>query len=126
MKCFNHLGTDAAAVCMNCGKALCTSCILKSTRGKFVCSPICSQGITEVDSFRDYLHDRSSRSWRLLAYALIFPIALVFLVFSGVLIWFRDWPLVGLLGSVVVIFIFVGIGCLKLSKKMVSKDKTDS
>src|ERR1041385_1017831 len=105
MRCFNHQDTEAVGVCVSCGKALCPSCISKSGRGKFVCSPACSRAITESDDFRDYLHNRSTRSWRLLTYALLFPVAFVFLIFAGFDIWGREWPLVWLLLGVVVIFV---------------------
>lgn len=126
MRCFNHKEIEAVGVCVNCGKALCTSCISKSSRGKFVCSPECSRAITEADDFRDYLHVRNTKSWRLIAYALLFPIAFIFLIFAGFCVWDRNWPLVWLLLPVVVIFVLLGLGCLGLGRKMVSHEKTDS
>jgi uncharacterized membrane protein len=89
-----------------------------------VCSPPCSRAISEADTFRDYVHNRSTRSWRLLAYALLFPVALVFLVFAGFGLWEGAWPIVWLLLSVVLIFILAGFGCLRLGKKMVSDEQT--
>lgn len=125
MKCFDHPETEAVAVCVSCGKASCRSCVSKSSRGKFVCSPACSRAITEADDFRDYLYNRSTRSWRLLAYALFFPLAFVFLIMAGSFIWMREWPIVWLLLAVAIIFVVGGFGCLRLGKKMDSHEKTD-
>jgi hypothetical protein len=124
MKCFSHSETEAVAICVSCGKGLCPSCISKSDRGKFVCSPACSRAITEADRFLDYFHDRSTRSWRLIAYALLFPVASVFLIMTGISLWAREWPLVVLLLPVVLIFVVSGFWCLRLGKKMVSDDST--
>jgi len=124
MKCFSHPEIDAVAICVNCGRTLCSSCITKSRRGKFVCSPICARAITEADDFRDYLHNRSTRSWRLLAYALLFPVTFVFLVCAGLASLVREWPIVGLLVAVSFIFVIGGFGALRLGKKMVSDDVT--
>lgn len=85
-----------------------------------MCSAVCSRVITEADDIRDYQHNRSTRSWRLIAYALLFPVAFVFLVFAGFRIWAREWPIVWLLLGVVFIFVLMGFGCLRLGKKMVS------
>jgi hypothetical protein len=122
MKCFNHQETEAVAVCVSCGKALCPSCISKSSRGKLVCSALCAQAISEADDFRDYFHNRSTRSWRLIAYAMLFPVSFIFLVFGGFAIWAREWPIVWLLLSVVVIFVLAGLGCLRLGKRMVADE----
>lgn len=122
MKCLTHPEIEAVAICVNCGKALCPACITKSSRGKHVCSATCARAITEADDFRYYLHNRSTRSWRLIALALLFPVAFVFLVFAGFGIWEGQWPLVLLLLAVVIIFLLAGFGCLRLGKKMVSMD----
>jgi hypothetical protein len=52
-------------------------------------------------------------------------VAFVFLIVAGFAIWDREWPLVWLLGGVVIIFVLAGFGCLRLSKKMVSDEKTN-
>jgi hypothetical protein len=49
-------------------------------------------------------------------------VSFVFLVFAGVAVWQRDWPLVWLLLGVVVVFVLAGFGCLKLGQKMVSHE----
>jgi ABC-type bacteriocin/lantibiotic exporter with double-glycine peptidase domain len=53
---------------------------------------------------------------------MLFPVSFIFLVFGGFAIWAREWPIVWLLLSVVVIFVLAGLGCLRLGKRMVADE----
>ncbi|HVM59271.1 MAG TPA: hypothetical protein VMV72_00255 [Verrucomicrobiae bacterium] len=43
MKCFTHRDAEAVAVCMHCGKGICTECAGVSESGRQVCSPECAR-----------------------------------------------------------------------------------
>ncbi len=43
MKCANHIETDASAVCVNCGTAVCRECSITTTHNRIVCSERCRQ-----------------------------------------------------------------------------------
>lgn len=45
MKCFNHRELDAIAVCMRCGRAVCSGC-LAEVDGVTACRERCEAGIT--------------------------------------------------------------------------------
>jgi hypothetical protein len=56
----------------------------------------------------------------------LFPFAFFFLILAGLGVFESgDWVLVWVLLPVVLIFIFVGFGCLRLGQKMVSHENTD-
>ena len=44
MKCFNHGGSDAVAICKNCNKALCRSCAVDVGNG-VACTGACEQEV---------------------------------------------------------------------------------
>ena len=39
MDCVNHSGTNAAAYCQSCGKALCSDCVRNAAGGQVLCEP---------------------------------------------------------------------------------------
>lgn len=126
MKCFNHSQADAIAVCVNCGKALCSACILKSAGGKLVCSQPCSESITAADLTVSYLRDRTAKGWSLLAYALLFPVSFVFLLVALFSAWEEEWFLAFFLAPIVLILTLAGFWCRNLGKKMTSHNLRSS
>jgi len=48
MKCFNHEGVDAVAICKNCSKALCHACVVDVGNGLSCVGP-CEQEVTALN-----------------------------------------------------------------------------
>jgi hypothetical protein len=48
MKCFNHEGADAVAICKNCNKALCHACTVDVGNGLSCVGP-CEQEVTALN-----------------------------------------------------------------------------
>lgn len=48
MKCFNHEGADAVAICKNCNKALCHACAVDVGNG-VSCTGPCEQEVTALN-----------------------------------------------------------------------------
>lgn len=46
MKCCEHAGAEAVAICVNCGKGICLECAGKSASGRQVCSAACAASAT--------------------------------------------------------------------------------
>ena len=122
MKCFNHSQTDAVAVCMNCGKALCPGCVTKSDSGKIRCSESCSAAILAMEQTWEILKRRSTKGHRTNGYFTL-GTGFVFGFFAGLAILVKEWPLVLFLGSISAIFIVTGFVFLKLSKTTALEQK---
>jgi hypothetical protein len=122
MKCFTHLQTDAVAVCANCGKALCPSCVTKSDSGKICCSESCLAATSEMEQTWEILKRRSTKGHRINGYFTL-GTGCVFGIFAGLSILIKEWPLVLFLGSTSAIFIVTGFVFLKLSKTTALKHK---
>ena len=116
MKCFNHPQMDAVAVCMNCGRALCVSCTMTSETGKAVCSPKCGGALKEFELILRQACESGLKGWKVLAY-FIFAVTAIFAIFGGVAALAGDWPIVGFLAAIVVVFSIVGCACLKLGRR---------
>jgi hypothetical protein len=48
MKCFNHEGVDAVAICKNCNKALCRACATDVGNG-VACKGVCEQEVIALN-----------------------------------------------------------------------------
>ena len=68
MKCSTHLNTDATAVCIHCGQALCPGCTTKSESGRVVCSAACSLALLQTELALQNLRTRSASSARISGY----------------------------------------------------------
>src|ERR1700677_3042230 len=68
MKCSIHNNTDATAVCIHCGQALCPGCITKSESGRVVCSATCSAALLRTEQSLNSLRVRSVSSLRAIGY----------------------------------------------------------
>ena len=80
MKCINHNGADATAICCVCGRGLCRSCILDALATDMFCSERCRAMHSKRDGFRlsviaDYRANQKSYQW----IALVFGSLAVFL-----------------------------------------------
>src|SRR5215510_73061 len=68
MKCFEHLASDAVAVCAHCGRALCSTCISSRTEPRITCSPDCGKALAREAALLESLLDKSSQSARASAF----------------------------------------------------------
>ena len=68
MKCFLHNSTNAVAVCMYCGRALCPACIPASPSGRVVCSGECATALGRNERALQLLLDKSVHSARASAF----------------------------------------------------------
>lgn len=62
MKCTNHNTTDAVAVCMYCGRALCPNCIVPPTASRVVCSSVCRTALERNEGAVRLLLENSVQS----------------------------------------------------------------
>src|SRR5262245_23662968 len=62
MKCFKHNGSDAVAVCANCGRALCPDCIPSPATGRLTCSTNCATELAANSKALQLLLDKSAQS----------------------------------------------------------------
>jgi hypothetical protein len=116
MKCYTHKDTDAVAVCVHCGRAMCSSCATPSGSGRFVCSPACAAASRQFEHFVASNWRRTAHSYRILSYGL-YLIAVVFAV-SGILFATQthDWRELLYLEACAVVFAVGGFFIRRLTK----------
>lgn len=110
MKCYTHKDTDAVAVCVNCGKALCNTCATLSLSGRLVCSPGCSAASKQLEDFIVSTHHKAVRGARVTSY---FCCGVgVILVLSAIAFYFdvQSWPLTVFVAASGIAFLIASIG----------------
>jgi hypothetical protein len=84
MKCYNHKDSEAVAVCVHCGRAICFSCAKTSASGRFVCSLACATASEQTENFILVTRNKSVRGTYMTAcfvigMGLLFAVTAVFL-----------------------------------------------
>ena len=113
MKCYTHKDADAVAVCVHCGKALCSGCAAPSPSGRLVCSPACATASKQLEEFVASTRNKVTRGARTASY-FCFGLGLVFVSFAVVSYSeLHKWGLTGFLGAagIVSIVILRGTKC---------------
>ena len=64
MKCHQHSSTDAIAICIHCGRAVCSACAALSDSGRQVCSAACAAATRREEAVLQSLLDKSLQSAR--------------------------------------------------------------
>ena len=116
MKCFTHQDREAAAVCIQCGRAVCLACVKNTATNRVVCSPNCEAGLTEGERLIQLIKNKTLNQNKVSAmiYFLIGAIAVVFTVIplsSG------DWLLALWTGPFGVAMIVGGIWLRRVAKE---------
>ena len=116
MKCLTHKDSEAVAVCVHCGRALCDSCVTRSASGRIVCSQECAAGSKEIEDLIASTRYRSVRGARVVGYfavsvGVIFCIAAAFLYFVDV------WPPAAFVGGTGIAIGLVGVGMLRIKNR---------
>ena len=62
MKCFTHSATEAVAVCVYCGRALCAECTRKSDASRLACSSKCADALWRGEKALELILEQSVRS----------------------------------------------------------------
>ncbi len=117
MKCFNHKDTEAVAVCVHCGMALCNACAVRSGSGRLVCSDTCSTSSGRIEEFISSTRNKSVRGARISAY-LMFGSGIIFVLsaaFFGV--FYHDWFLTSFVGLFGVVLAISNIGYMQVAKR---------
>ena len=86
MKCVD--GNEASAICINCGKALCESCMKLTDSGKHTCSSKCGDEVAFNEHMLRLMFSRAIYSAKASAYG-IYVLAIIFLSF-GTFEWLRE------------------------------------
>ena len=68
MKCFKHNTSDAVAVCVYCGRALCPDCVPAPNAARVVCSTECGSNLAREGKTLQMLVDKSAQSARASAF----------------------------------------------------------
>src|ERR1035441_5090772 len=68
MKCYTHKDTEAVAVCVHCGMALCSTCATRSQSGRLVCSQTCAAASKQLEDFIASTRHKATRGARVNAY----------------------------------------------------------
>ena len=121
MKCSTHLNTDATAVCIHCGRALCPSCTTKSESGRVVCSATCLAALLRAEQAIDSLRVRSVSSVRSSGYMMIAS-AVVFAGFGSFEVYNGIARLAYLLFPVALVFGITGVVYLRIAKRKEQRD----
>lgn len=58
--CFRHPNAEAVTTCQNCGRPICTSCIVRSQGGIFCGEPCAKRTSTEAD----VVHEKLKKGYR--------------------------------------------------------------
>lgn len=120
MKCSNHPDAEGSAVCIHCGRALCSACITKSESNRIVCSTACASALLSAEQALDSLRTKSASSYRSNGYFMI-AIAVVFVGFT--ILAYRQYPILGpFVLPCAAIFAVTGIVFVRLAKRKEQRD----
>lgn len=121
MKCLTHKDTEAIAICIHCGRALCESCATRWETGRFVCSPACGTASKQMEDFIAGTRHKAVRGARVTAHflygtAAVFGASAVFFYFDGV------WQLTAFLGACSVGSALSGLSYIRVAKRNTERD----
>mgnify|MGYP000872296735 CR=1 FL=1 len=68
MKCFKHNASDAVAVCVHCGRAMCADCVSFRLATRIVCSADCGAGLERESQALQLLLAKSAQTARASAF----------------------------------------------------------
>ena len=117
MKCSSHTEIDAVAICIHCGRGLCSPCTTKSQSGRTVCSAACGTALLDIEQALRGLRDKTVRSHRGSAW-FSFVLAAIFGGF-GVNCFIEEemWRLGVFLFAVAAGFTWSGFAALRIAKR---------
>jgi hypothetical protein len=124
MKCYTHKDTEAVAVCVHCGRALCAVCAAPSQSGRLVCSPACAAASKEMEESIASTRHKANRSARVNAY-FCFGLGAIFVV-SAVAMYFdiQSWPLSIFIGASGLGLCLAGMGFNRVAKRNTERGAT--
>jgi hypothetical protein len=115
MRCSTHVDLEATAICIHCGKALCSSCATKSASGRTVCSPACAGALFTTEQAINSIQQKAISSGRTAGYLLL-VCGLVFGVYSVIPLFDGHWQIAVLCLPMALIFVIIGFSRLRSSK----------
>ena len=112
MKCYNHKDSEAVAVCVHCGRAICLSCAKTSASERFVCSSACATASEQMENFILITRNKSVRGSYMtacfaLGMGLVFAASAIFLYQE-----LRSFPLTVFVGGSSMALVIGGLGLL--------------
>jgi hypothetical protein len=120
MKCLTHPESESSAICIHCGRALCSVCITKSQSQRVVCSPQCAAALLKTEQSLESVRKKSVSSLRSTGWFLI-AVSVVFLVFAALV--HRELPLLGpFLFPCGVVFVVTGFVFIRLARRKEQQD----
>src|ERR1035437_9832901 len=107
MKCTTH-NSDATAICVHCGIALCQSCATKSPSGRSVCSALCAEATTKEELALRLILEKATKGYAVSAF-FCFLLAGLWVIFAVLALLFDDWQIGLFLGVMGIGYIIGGI-----------------
>ena len=112
MKCYNHKDSEAVAVCVHCGRAICLSCAKTSASERFICSSVCAAASEQMENFILVTRNKSVRGSYMtacfaLGMGLVFAASAIFLYQE-----LRSFPLTVFVGGSSMALVIGGLGLL--------------
>jgi len=115
MKCNKH-DTDATAICVHCGLALCSDCRRKSPSQRVVCSQECADAILRNEQADALTLSRATKGHTVSAF-FCFLMGVIFIVFAALATGFGIWPLGAYLGTMGIGFVIGGFAYRRAGRK---------
>jgi hypothetical protein len=122
MNCSTHQDAVASAICIYCGRALCSSCCVKSSSNRVVCSSECASALGSAEDAIKSIRGKTTASARSCGYFLL-AAGIAFAGFAFVFL--RDsrfWQLATLLFTFAVVFVVSGIALLRIAKRKAAQE----
>src|SRR5262245_60654354 len=94
MKCPTHTDTEAVAICVHCGRAMCSGCTKRSGGGRLVCSAECAAASQRLDEIAFSTVRKNSQVSRVLA-LFCYAVCALFSVMA-IFSYLRHQPLLGM------------------------------
>ena len=116
MKCFTHQDQEAAAVCIQCGKGVCLTCVKISATNRIVCSPNCEAGLNESERLIQLIKNKTLNQNKVSA-MIYFLIGAIALIFTVIPLAGGDWTLALWTGPLGVAMIVGGIWSRRVAKE---------
>ena len=117
MKCYNHRDSEAVAICVHCGRAICLSCANPSASGRFVCSSACATSSGQIEDFLATARNKSVQNVHMTAWSMI-GMGVIF-AGSGVFLQqeLRSFPLTVFVGATAIGLIIGGLCYLWIAQR---------
>jgi hypothetical protein len=121
MNCSTHQEAFASAICIYCGRGLCSTCCIKSSSDRIVCSSECAAALGSAEDAIKSIRGKTITGARSTGYLLL-AAGIAFAGFAFVFLRDGIWQLTAFLFTTGAVFVVSGIAFMRIARRRAAQE----